>query len=461
MIRTLGRLFSRFASRWVPDPFTIALLLTLITLGLCALTTGATPVDLVGNWGGRVDDGALLAGNKGFFKLLTFGMQMCLILVTGHALASSQPVQRIILRLASAPKSAAQAVVLTALTAMLCAFVNWGLGLIVGALTAREVALSARRRGIRLHYPIVGAAGYTGLMVWHGGLSGSAPLKVTQKGEMVRILGEGIDPIPLGATLFSDLNMVVSAALLLFVPLLLVMMLPKGDEDIVEINPDAHPSAAMDTPDALGDTTPAERLDRSRLLTLLLSAMALLYLWEYVSLLGIDKVGLNAINLLFLALGLLLHGSPRAYATAVTDATRGCSGIILQFPFYAGIMGMMALSGVVETFAQWISETVSTGSFSTLTFLSAGAVNLFVPSGGGQWAVQGPVVVEAAQNLGVPVGKAIMAFSYGDQWTNMLQPFWALPLLAITGLKAREIIGYTATLMFLSAPIFIICLMLL
>ena len=164
---------------------------------------------------------------------------------------------------------------------------------------------------------------------------------------------------------------------------------------------------------------------------------------------------LNFINLLFLGLGLLVYGRPVAYAKAITRATTGCAGIILQFPIYAGIMAIMVQSGLVRELALLIQDVATPETYGAFTFVSAGGVNLFVPSGGGQFGVQGPVVIQAATELGVPYGKAIMAFAYGDQWTNMLQPFWALPLLGITKLRASELIGYTAALMFLVAPIYL------
>ncbi|MBU1656467.1 MAG: TIGR00366 family protein, partial [Gammaproteobacteria bacterium] len=207
-----------------------------------------------------------------------------------------------------------------------------------------------------------------------------------------------------------------------------------------------------------GRPTPAERLERSGVLSWIIAAMALVYLVRYVRQIGAERIDLNAINLLFLALGLLLHEHPRAYCEAIGRAAAGCSGIILQFPFYAGIMGMLTLSGLAARFAALISQTAGPDSLGPVTFLSAGVVNLFVPSGGGQWAIQGPLVVQTADTLGVPLGKAVMAFAYGDEWTNMLQPFWALPLLSITGLAAREIIGYTALLMLLTGPIYLLCL---
>jgi short-chain fatty acids transporter len=459
MIRWLGAHVSRFAGRWVPDPFAIAILLTLGTALLCWVSSDLGLLEVIGLWGGRIQHGELLPKERGVWLLLTFAMQMCLILVTGHALASSPPLKRAIAHLASRPSSSAQAITMTAVVAMLCALLNWGLGLIVGALLAREVASAARRRGLRLHYPILGAAGYTGLLVWHGGLSGSAPLKVTQRKEMARILGDGVDPIPLGETIFSAMNLSIIAGLLIVVPLLLVLMHPDDDDDIQEIT-DAQTPQVAPAPVSAGPLTPAQRLETSPLLAWGLALMVGAYLVLYLDKLGVDRIGPNGINLAFLSLGLALHGSPRSYGDAVARATQGCSGIILQFPLYAGIMGMMALSGLVTEFAGDVSEAVSPAALAPVTFLSAGAVNLFVPSGGGQWALQGPVVVETAQALKVPVSKVIMAFAHGDAWTNMLQPFWALPLLGITGLKASQLVGYTATLMLLVLPVFLGCFLL-
>jgi short-chain fatty acids transporter len=404
VIRTLGRVLSRFAGRWVPDPFAIALLLTLFTIGLAMLAQGQGLTDTVGQWGGRLQHGELLSKEKGLWKLLAFGMQMCLILVTGHALASSPPIRRVIDRLAARPQTASQAIALTAVVAMMCAFVNWGLGLIVGALMAREVGLSTRARGVKVHYPLLGAAGYGGLLVWHGGLSGSAPLTVTQAKDITAILGPDIAPIPLGETIFSPLNLAVTLALLVLVPLVLVRMMPDAD-DIVEVDPETLGATSGSAPPVDSPKTPADRLDRSLALVCATTALAGLYLYQYVGRIGLDRVDLNAINLAFLGLGLVLHGSARAYSDAITDATRGCSGIILQFPIYAGIMGIMAMSGLVDAIAQWIAGMASADSLGPLTFLSAGVVNLFVPSGGGQWAIQGPVVLQAADALHVPHGQ--------------------------------------------------------
>lgn len=461
MIARLGRTLSRVAARWVPDPFVLALALTFLTLLLAVALTDLGVAGAIGAWGGRLQKGELLPQERGLFALLAFGMQMCLVLVTGHALAEAPAVRRLIGRVASLPKSPGAAIAMTALVAMGTALVHWGLGLVTGALLAREVAVGCRRRGIRVHYPLLGAAGYTGLMVWHGGLSGSAPLKVTQAKDLAEVLGRtDVLPIPLSETLFSPMNLALTAALLVAVPILLVLLTPRDPAEVVEVDPDLLPASgdpgapvpASDPP------TPAERLERSRLLAWATSAAALAYLFLYLGRIGLENVDLNAINLGFLAVGLALHGSAAAYAGAIAGGARSCAGILLQFPFYAGIMGIMALSGLVAVFSDWIALVASESTFAPLTFLAAGFVNLFVPSGGGQWAVQGPIVMASAETLGVPFGKAVMALAYGDEWTNMLQPFWALPLLGITGLAAKDLIGYTAAVMLLAGPLYLAAL---
>jgi short-chain fatty acids transporter len=166
---------------------------------------------------------------------------------------------------------------------------------------------------------------------------------------------------------------------------------------------------------------------------------------------GITRLGLNQVNAIMFGIGLILHASPTAYVRAVEHAARGCAGIIVQFPLYAGVMGIMAASGMLAMAATYATDHSTPSSLPLMTFVSAAIVNLFVPSGGGQWAVQGPIALQAGVEQGVPVGKMIMSVAYGDQLTNMLQPFWALPLLAITGVKAKDIVGYTALLMVVAA----------
>ena len=442
MIRRLGTHLERFFRAVTPDPFVLAILLTVVTGAAALLLTGASAVEVLDAW----------QGPRGFWGLLAFGMQMCLVLVTGHALGSAPLVARLIARLAERPKTPGGAAALVAFAAVLASFVNWGLTLIVGALLARETGRAALRRGVPVHYPLLAAAGYTGMMTWHGGFSGSAPLKVTTERDLLELLGPElaarVPPVPIEATLLGGLNLFVSGGLLVLVPLLALLLAPKAGEPMTGI--DAFPAVAAPAPvEVPPDGQPAGpgRLERSPWVMLLLGAPLLLALASYYGRHGISRLDPNAVNLTLLTAGLLLHGSPRAYAQALGEAVPGCAGIMLQFPLYGGIMGIMAGTGLAALVAGWAASSGSATIYGILTFLAAAVINFFVPSGGGQWAVQGPIAVEAAETLGVPLSTAVMAVAYGDQWSNMLQPFWALPLLGITGVRAGDIIGYTATIM--------------
>jgi len=448
MISRVGLAVSRAFERAAPDPFAIAILLTLLT-GILALLLGSFDtapgasriVALLDAW--RAD--------SGLWKFLAFGMQMCLILVTGHALASSRPVRSVIDALARLPRDTAQAAGLVAAVACIAGLINWGLGLIVGALLARQVGLALRHKGYAAHYPLICAAGYMGLLVWHGGLSGSAPLSMTTAQGASKVLPQEyldrMSGVPLAETLFSPMNLVITAGLVIGVPVLLMFMAPKAAEHVRTIDEFDPPAPARDVAMPGDHPSVPDRIDRSPVLAWMIALPLLLAVARYAQDPGLGRVGINQINAVMLALGLILHGSPRAYMDAVSDAARSCAGIIIQFPLYAGIMAMMVVSGLIGAMADRFVSIGNETTIPVLSYLSAGVVNLFVPSGGGQWGIQGPVALQTGLDAGIPPGKMIMAVAYGDQLTNMLQPFWALPLLGITGCRARDIVGYTAIVM--------------
>jgi len=448
MIRRLGHRFAGFFRATTPDPFVLAVALTLLVFALAAAVEGKGPMEIIAAW----------QGDTGFFSLLAFTMQMVLILVTGHALASAPVVTRLLSRIAQIPQSGAQAAFLVSFVAIATAILNWGLGLVVGAILAREVGKSCAARSVPAHYPLLSAAGYTGLMCWHGGFSGSAPLMMTTEANVTRFLGEDVarevGTLTFTETVLGPMNLVVTLGLLVIIPALVAALAPRGDEPSESmadyLGDDTATKLGVETTEADAETVP-ERIERSpiTMLVIVIPLGAAFTLW--LRDVGIAKLDPNALNLLFLTLGLALHGTLKRYREAVADAVRGTSGIILQFPFYAGIMGVMRGTGLGATFAAGMTAAATPQTYGVLTMLSAGVINLFVPSGGGQWAVQGPIAVEASSALSVPLEHAVMAVAYGDQLTNMLQPFWALPLLAITGVKARDVIGYTAIVMIAGA----------
>lgn len=443
MIRRLGLRFAAFFRATTPDPFVLAIGLTLVVFVLAALVEGKGPVEIVDAW----------QGSKGYWSLLAFAMQMVLILVTGHAMTSAPIARRALRRIAQWPKSGSGAVALVSAVAMAMALLNWGLGLIVGAILARDVGRHCHARGIRVHYPLLAAAGYTGLLCWHGGMSGTAPLKMSTAADVEKFLGaelaKTVEPIPFTETVLGLENIVVSGGLLVLVPLLCMALCPKDDDPVQSI--EEFDPREEDTSDDPAPETIPEKIEQSRWLTVVLVVMLGAAVWRWLDQKGIGKLDPNALNLMFLTVGLALHGTVKRYVRAVGEAVRGASGIVLQFPFYAGIMGVVRTTGLAATFSSSMAAIVPAKLFAVTTMFSAAVVNLFVPSGGGQWAVQGPISVEAALRLGVEPKLAVMAVAYGDQLTNMLQPFWALPLLAITGVKARDLIGYTAVLMLAAA----------
>ncbi len=463
MLSRIGDRIARAFRATAPDPFVLAILLTALTFVL-ALTLGEAPDGSSMTVGGVID---LWAADAGVWAFLKFSMQMCLILVTGHALASSPPMARAIGALAKLPSTGAQACALVAFVAAALGALNWGLGLIAGALIAREVGRSLDQRGIKAHYPLIAAAGYAGFLVWHGGFSGTAPLKMTTDSDVLDILGPTlgaeIGAIPLTQTLFSPLNLVTTGGLVAIVCIVMALLHPKGGalESFSAFN--AAPPEAETEPTNRKGALP-RLLEDTPILSIVLIAMIALWAIRYYfpseGASGITRLSPNTVNLTMLMLGLALHGTPARYARAVSDAATGCAGIIIQFPLYAGIMGMMNASGLTEMLATGIASASSATTLPIYTFISAGVINFFIPSGGGQWGVQGPIAMQSALDAGVSPSKMIMAVAYGDQLTNMLQPFWALPLLAITGVKARDIVGYTAVLMVIAAAWVIGCLLL-
>ncbi len=454
--KTIETLFKKF----MPSPFSIALLLTLLTMVLAFFFTEAPSNQphffaILKYW----EDG--IWNNK----LLVFAYQMMLILVLGHILVLSKPVNSVILRLTKFVNNTSSAVVLVSVTTMLVSFFNWGLGLIFGAILARKVAEASQHRGFSINYPLVGASGYVGLMIWHGGISGSAPLKVSESGHLKGFMSSIQDAslstqlpdlIPFSQTVFSTFNLIIFAVLLVVIPFVLYKIGQKVPK--TQVNLPIYKGIVEKNTAIKG----AEKIDYSKWFGTGFGILVLItFFYQYSGNLENIIITPNMLNFFMFGLALVMHRSVQSFLVAVEEAIKGASGILIQFPLYFGIMGIMSGSGMVIQIADFFVSIATPLTLPVYTFFSAGLVNIFVPSGGGQWAVQGPIVIESALKLGVPLPKAIMALAYGDQVTNMLQPFWALPLLGITRLKAKEILPYTLLLMLVGTVIFITGLLLL
>ncbi|NND62981.1 MAG: short-chain fatty acid transporter [Flavobacteriaceae bacterium] len=452
--QTIETIFKRF----MPSPFAIAIILTILTMVLAILFTeapeGKNPVlTVLSYWESGVWSNALLV----------FAYQMMLILVLGHILVLSKPMNRLIQGLTSYVTNTRNAVILVSTTTMMVSFFNWGLGLIFGAILARKVAEAAQNRGFQINYPLVGASGYAGFMIWHGGISGSAPSKVSESGHLGSFMEGSIDPIvmaqlpdliPYSQTIFSSFNLILFGILLVLVPLFLAYLSKK-----VPTKPTNLPIYKGHTSENI-QRKGAERIDHSKIIGIGFGSVIIItFFYQYFSELTQLIITPNMLNFFMLGLALILHGNFKSFLNAVEEAIKGASGILIQFPLYFGIMGIMSSSGMVGQVSDFFVSIANETTLPIFTFFSAGLVNIFVPSGGGQWAVQGPIVIESALKLGVPLPKAIMALAYGDQVTNMLQPFWALPLLGITKLKAKEILPYTLMIMVIGIVVFILGLL--
>jgi short-chain fatty acids transporter len=464
MLSRFAARLADWAQRWVPDPFVIALGLTALIFALGWLTMpapaeGSRAAALVGGWWKRAVAPESLA----------FTTQIALILIAGSALARSPLVSRALSGLAARPTTTAQAAWLTATVAIVGSLLNWGFGLIVSAVLARQIGARFSAAGRKLDYPLVAAAGFVAMMVWHGGLSGSAPLKVAESGP-----GGGLPPIPLSETLFAPFNLALCAALLLVVPWLFARMASPAHERLWSVAPlgPADERAADAAIDA-GGGAEAPRRALGLVATGLMLAVVLVAGAAVVQVFSANGalrgVTLNTVIVMLLLAGLLLFRSPVRYARAFEASAGEAGAILLQFPFYFGVLGLLEAGGLVEVLAGRTAGAAQAlaaaglpaqWSLDLVVWLSAALVNFFVPSGGGQWAVQGPIVVQAARDLHLSVPRAVMALAYGDQWSNMLQPFWALPLLGLTGLRARDILGYALAIMLAAAPLFALALLL-
>ena len=413
--------------RYLPDPYIFVAILTLVVFLLGMGLTDSSPLDMTVHWG------------NGFWGLLAFTMQMVIVLVAGHVLASSPFFKKILSSMAGLAKSPGQAILLVTVISLIACWINWGFGLVIGALFAKEIAKKVKT----VDYRLLIASAYSGFIIWHGGLGGSIPLSIaTENHPFANMMGV----VPTSETIFSTYNLFIIAVIFLTLPLLNRFMMPKP-EDTVTVDPKLLDDEIE--VEEVQDKTPAARLENSVTLSMLVGALGVVYLVNHFVTKGFD-LNLNIVNLIFFILGIIFHGTPKRFLAAVANAVKTAGGIIIQFPFYAGIMGMMVDSGLASVMSQWFVSVSTAATFPLFTFYAAGLVNFFVPSGGGQWAVQAPIMLEAAQTLGVSYSKTAMAIAWGDAWTNMIQPFWALPALAIAGLRAKDIMGYCVFVLLLS-----------
>lgn len=416
-------------NRYLPDPFIFCIVLTVIVFLGTIPATGAPIMEIVNCWG------------NGIWNLLAFSMQMALVLVLGNAFANAPAIKSLITTIAKSAKTPIRGIVITLVVSLIACWINWGFGLVVGAILAKEIAKQVQG----IDYRLLIASAYSGFVVWHAGISGSIPLALATPGEEALLLATGgavSEVIPTSETIFAPYNLIMCLVILVVLPLIFAKMHP-APEEVICIDPSLLIEEEVEYK---APETPAEKLENSVIVSGIIAVAGVAFLVYYFVNNGFNLT-LNIVNAVFLTLGIIFHKTPIRYVRAIEDAAKGAAGIILQFPFYAGIMALMvfsyeggtSLASVISNFFVSIATEVT---FPLFTFLSAGIVNFFVPSGGGQWAVQGPIMMPAGLELGVDPAITGMAIAWGDAWTNMVQPFWALPALGIAGLSARDIMGY-------------------
>ncbi|WP_028203046.1 short-chain fatty acid transporter [Paraburkholderia nodosa] len=422
--------FTELMRRYLPDPFVFAIGLTLLTMALAVIVQGQAVTALTTSWG------------KGFWALLAFTTQMAVILAMGYVLATAPLTDRFLNRVVARVNDPRMAIVVATLVGGIGSYLNWGFGLVVGGIVARKLAL--RVKGV--HYPLIIASAYSGFTLYGLGLSASIPVLISTKGHP---LEAQMGVIPLTETIFSHTMLITSLVTILTLPLLNAWLHPKPGQPIREIDrarEDKQQKAAALGVDLDEGNTLANRLNNSRILSYVIGLIGM----GYVALHFVQggSIDLNLINFFILFLGILLLGTPIRYVEKLNEGIRTISGIILQYPFYAGIMAIMASSGLVNTFSEAFVKIATPATLPFWGLISSFVINFFAPSGGGHWVIQGPFMIEAAKTIGASVGHTSTAVMLGNAWNDLVQPFWILPALALSKLKLKDIMGYTVIMMF-------------
>jgi len=420
-MKKMVKAFSNFVLKYLPDALSLAIILTIITYVMGLIFTDSTPFQMFNYWG------------EGLLSLYTFTMQQVMILLVGYAMALSDPIQKALYRAARVPKTTGTAVMFVAAVSMVLNYINWGLGMMAAAILAKEIAKS----NSKIHFPILVAASFSGSLI--RGFSASIPLAIATAGHTTEEL---VGVVPVTQTLFAPYNVILTICLFILTIVMYRAMVPKDDEVIPFKEISEAANLVEEVKDVDAKDTFSKKLDSSQILKYTIGFAGLGYATYKMFSGGTFNVDMNMVVLFFMFLGILLHKSLVAYKNAIIISVKTTANIMLNFPLYAGIMGMMKASGLSAVISAAFVSISTPETLPCITFLSAGFLNIFVPSGGGQWQIQGPIMLQAATELGANPAKVTMALAWGDAWTNQIQPFYALPTLAVAGLSLRDIMGY-------------------
>jgi len=428
-----------WTERWVPDAFVFALLATVVVVGAGVTATSSTVGEVVDAWG------------RGFWDLIPFTLQMALVIITGHVLATSAPMRRLIRVVASWPTTPKGAVALVTGFALASSWFNWGFSLVFSAVLAREVA----RRVEGVDYRALAAASFLGLgSIWAQGLSGSAALQMASPGALqpaIRdiVAHDGLVPggiIGFTHTIFLWQSLLSVAIEIVVVTGVMWLATPPASRAktarMLGIDLGTEEAAEPQRPSVI---PPGAWLEHSPVLTWVIVGLGVWYLAQYFARAGdpLNALNLNVLNLIFLLAGFLLHGTPARLMHAVQAATPAVWGVILQFPFYAGIAGVITSTHLNEQLAHLFVRVSTPTTFPPLVAIYSAVLGVFVPSGGSKWVIEAPYVMAAAHDLKVHLGWVVAAYDLGEAVANLLQPFWMLPILGLFQLRARDVMGYT------------------
>ncbi|WP_028551145.1 short-chain fatty acid transporter [Paenibacillus sp. UNC451MF] len=422
----LTRFFTNLMKKYLPDPFVFAIGLTLLTIILAIVVQGQGLTEATSNWG------------KGFWNLLAFTTQMAVILAMGYVLARAPLVDRLLNKIVSRIHTPRGAIIVATLVGGVGSYLNWGFGLVIGGIIAKKLAVKVKG----VHYPLIIASAYSGFTLYGLGLSASIPVLISTAGHP---LEKAMGVIPLNQTIFSVPMLITTLIVIISLPLLNAWLHPKKQENIVEILPELREEESVVEKVAVEEPTLANKLNNSRILSFLIVIVAAIFIFQDIRQGG--SFDLNRINFIILFLGILLLGTPAKYVATLNEGIKSISGIFLQYPFYAGIMAIMAGSGLVETLAHWFVQFSTEHTLPFFGLVSSFVINFFAPSAGGHWVVQGPFMIDAAKQLGASISQTSMSVMLGNAWNDLVQPFWILPALALSNLKLKDVMGYTVVMM--------------
>ena len=420
----LGMALADWSERWFPDAFVFALV-ALIIVFVGAMFLGTALRDLIKYFG------------EGFWSLIPFTMQMAIIIIGGYVVATSPPIHRLIRWLSGVPRTARGAVAFVAFFSMATSMISWGLSLIFSGILVREIVKNVRG----IDYRAIGAAAYLGTgSVWALGLSSSAALVMATPSSIPAALLKISGVIPLSQTIYTWQSLTTAAILILSSTVVAYLSAPARSTKTAESFGITEGLALEKLEER---RTPAEWLEYAPALSISVGVIGLAYLAQVLAERGpLAALDLNTYNLLFMMLGLLLHWRPRSFTRAVNGAVPATAGVLIQFPFYGGIFGIITMSPISGALAHFFVRISSQSSYPVLVSMYSGILGMFVPSGGSKWIIEAPYVLQAAKDLHVNLGWMVQTYNVAEALPNLVNPFWMLPLLGILKARARDLVGY-------------------